>query len=140
MIEKKNNARDQMPKMVEGETILAIFLIVSYPLISCNIIFLILGFLSIVRKSGYPEFSNEYLNKTMFTEEITNFTYNLAILMAHKNIFVNLPIVATSVLLLGKGYFHFSNIFPCIPGRLDGIGARGYFTKLLSPSFQAEAT
>ena len=80
MIEKKNKAKDQMPKMVEAETILAIFLIISYPFISCNIVFLLLGFVSIVRKSGYPEFSSEYLNKVMFTEELTNFTYNLCIL------------------------------------------------------------
>ena len=80
MIEKKNKAKDQMPKMVEAETILAIFLIFSYPFISCNIVFLLLGFVSIVRKSGYPEFSSEYLNKVMFTEELTNFTYNLCIL------------------------------------------------------------
>ena len=121
MIEKKNKSKDQMPKLIEIETILAVFLIISYPFISCNIIFLFLGFVSMVRKSGYPEFSNEYLNKVMFTEEITNFSYNLCILMAYKNVFVNLPILVTCLLILGEGYIHFSNIFPCIPGRLDGI-------------------
>lgn len=140
MIEKKNKVKDQMPKLVEIETILAVLLIISYPFISCNIVFVLLGFVSIFRKSGYPEFSTEYLNKAMFTEEITNFLYNICILMAYKNIFINLPILITCVLLLGKGYVHFSNIFPCIPGRLDGIKARGYFTKLISPAFRTQAT
>jgi len=67
MIEKKMKSKDKMPKLIEAETILAVFLIFSYPFINCNIVFLILGFVSIVRKSGYPEFSSEYLNQVMFT-------------------------------------------------------------------------
>ena len=75
----------------------------------------------------------------MFTEELTNFTYNLCILMAYKNIFINLPILITCLLLLGKGYVHFASIFPCIPGRLEGIQMKGYFTKLISPEFRFKA-
>ena len=140
MIEKKMKAKDQIPKLIEIETVLAVLLIVSYPFVNCNILFILLSVMSVIRKSGQPELSQEYLNRVMFTEELTNLTYNLCILMAYKNVFINLPIIITCVLLLGKGYIHFTSIFPCIPGRLDGIQARGYFTKLISPSFRSELT